>query len=277
MALYDTCSDGLALDTTPADERGIVQGLMTGARAFGILVMLVLGGGIAENLGWEWVFYAIAAITLIPLAASLGIREVDEKEGRAPFEWGAFKQFTTGAVLVLAVAGLVYAVALDGVLTYLSDFLREAMEVSLGNVGLLVAVSMLGRIIGGLTNSVVTDRIGNQKSMFVAIGLTTVGCLGLAFSGSVVWIGVFAFVFGLAYGYYTAVYAAVAMGLSDPRIAASMFAIFMMFINLGTVGGQALGGILTDAAGFSMMVLVFGVLNLVNIPLVIRIFRGSNN
>ncbi len=92
--------------------------------------------------------------------------------------------------------------------------------------------------------------MGDKQSLLVAIGLATVGCLGLSVSTGIGWIGVFALVFGLAYGYYNAVYAAVAMRLSNARIAASMFAIFMMFINLGTVGGQVIGGQLTEGFGF---------------------------
>lgn len=30
MALYDTCTDGLALDSTPEEEEGIIQGFMVG-------------------------------------------------------------------------------------------------------------------------------------------------------------------------------------------------------------------------------------------------------
>jgi PAT family beta-lactamase induction signal transducer AmpG len=273
MALYDTCTDGLALDTTPENERGTVQGLMVGARAFGILVMLVLGGEIADAAGWSWVFYTLSAITVLPLIGSLWIKEPAAITERPAFEWAAFKKFASGMVLLLAAVGFIYSVALDGVLTYLSDFLREALDVSIGEIGLLVAFSMLGRILGALSNSFLTDRIGTKRSLYVAIGLTSLGCLGLAISGSIYWLGAFGFIFGLAYGYYTAVYAAVAMKISDPRIAASMFAIFMMFINLGTVGGQAIGGLVTEAWGFSVMVLVFGVLNLVNIPLVVKMFK----
>jgi PAT family beta-lactamase induction signal transducer AmpG len=107
----------------------------------------------------------------------------------------------------------------------------------------------------------------------VAIVLGSIGCIGLAFEGGVFQIGLFAFVFGLAYGYYSAVYAAVAMDLSDRRIAASMFAIFMMFVNLGTIGGQSLGGIITEQAGFRSMVLVMAGVNLLNIFFVLGIFN----
>ncbi len=276
MALYDTCTDGMALDTTPEDERGIVQGAMVGARAAGILVMLVAGGAIAERFGWNQVFYIISLISLLPLGVLLssGLKESVEMQGqRSPFEWKAFRSFRSGPVALMVLMGFIYSVSLDGVLTFLSDYLREVMEISLGNIGLLVALSMVGRIFGALSNSWITDRIGYKQSLFVAIGLTFVGCLGLSLELGVGWIGVFGFIFGLAYGYYNAVYAAVAMKMSHAAIAASMFAIFMMFLNLGTVGGQVFGGIITDQFGFAAMVILFGLINLINIPLAIAIFR----
>jgi len=276
MALYDTCTDGFALDTTPPGQRGTIQGAMVGARAFGILLMLVLGGRIVDWAGWDWLFYIISIISLIPLGLLLvsGIREQDHEKGhREAFTWKAFSRFSSGPVILLAVIGLVYTIALDGVLTFLSDYLRVVWNVSIGEVGSLIALSMVGRIMGALTNSWVTDRIGRKQSLLFAIGLAVVGCFGLALNFGLFWIGFFGFVFGLAYGYYNAVYAAVAMDLSDPKIAASMFAIFMMFVNLGTVGGQIMGGQVIEQYGFSAMVIVFGIINLVNVPLVIHIFK----
>ncbi|MFO7972862.1 MAG: MFS transporter, partial [Desulfobacterales bacterium] len=44
MALYDTATDGLALDTTPEDEQGTIQGLMVGGRALGVTVISVFFG-----------------------------------------------------------------------------------------------------------------------------------------------------------------------------------------------------------------------------------------
>ena len=52
-----------------------------------------------------------------------------------------------------------------------------------------------------------------------------------------------------------------------------MIAIFMTFLNLGPVGGQAFGGILTEELGFGVMALILGALNLVNIPIVLRLFK----
>ena len=63
---------------------------------------------------------------------------------------------------MVAAMGLIYALALDGVLTFLGDHLKNVLEVSLGNTSLLVALSMVGRIVGALVNSRVTDRVGHR-------------------------------------------------------------------------------------------------------------------
>ena len=273
MALYDTCTDGLALDTTPEKEQGTVQGVMVGARAAGILLMLLVGGAIAESWGWSWLFYLVSLLVIPTLFLVGRVEEGSVGVKQEKFQWSSFKAFGKGEVLMVAAMGLIYALALDGVLTFLGDYVMNVLDVSLGNTSVLVALSMVGRIVGALSNSRVTDRIGHRPSLFVAIGLTSFACVGLALGGGVPLVALFAFLFGLAYGYYSAIYAAVAMDLSDPRIAASMFAIFMMFLNLGTVGGQALGGVLTESLGFAGMALVMGGVNLVNVLLVVLAFR----
>ncbi|MFN2167037.1 MAG: MFS transporter, partial [Anaerolineae bacterium] len=130
------------------------------------------------------------------------------------------------------------------------------------------------RILGAASNGWLTDRIGHRRSLFLAIGLAFLACAGLALGGGVSLIALFGFLFGLAYGYYTSVYAAVAMDFSDPHISASMFATFMMAVNLGTAVGQPVSGILTENLGFGAMALLMGAVNLVNIPLVIAIVRN---
>jgi PAT family beta-lactamase induction signal transducer AmpG len=277
MALYDTCTDGLALDSTPEEERGLVQGVMTAARAAGILVILLVGGWIVTNLGWSWYFYILALLLLVPVPLVLKVREDASMTRRRQFQWSAFKTLGKGTILLVAVLGVTYAFTLDGVLTFLSDYLRQTMHVSIGNIGLLVALSMVGRIVGAASNTWVTDQIGHRQSLFVAIALASLACVGLALGGSPILVALFGFVFGMAYGYYAAVYGVVAMDFSDPHISASMFAIFMMFVNIGTAGGQSVGGMLTERLGFTGMVLVMGAINLINIPIVIGIFGRSRH
>jgi MFS family permease len=60
MALYDTCTDGLALDTTPAAEQGTIQGVMVGGRALGVVVISAAIGALAQHTGWTVAFWTLA-------------------------------------------------------------------------------------------------------------------------------------------------------------------------------------------------------------------------
>jgi predicted MFS family arabinose efflux permease len=93
------------------------------------------------------------------------------------------------------VLGILQTFTLDGVFTFLSDYLHQTLDISVGNVGMLVALSMVVRILGAATNSRLTDRIGHKQSLFVAIGLAFVACVGLALFGAVPLIGLFGFAF----------------------------------------------------------------------------------
>ena len=67
MALYDTCTDGLALDTVPEDEQGPIQGIMVGGRALGVVVTASAVGLLAQEVSWLAVFWLLAFFTLLPV------------------------------------------------------------------------------------------------------------------------------------------------------------------------------------------------------------------
>jgi len=275
MALHDACTDGLAMDITLKNERSAVQGVMTGSRAAGMLVMLLIGGKIIELFGWQWLFYVVG-LSVIPALLFVRILQVDpSKIQRQVFQWSSFKTLGQGVVLMVAGLGLLTSVTLNGITPFFSNYLRDALHISIGNIGFLVALSMVGRIAGAFFSSRMANRINHKPSLVIGIGLTSVACFGLALSERVALIAIFAFLFGVAYGYFSSVYGVLAMNHSDLHIAASMFAIFMMFINLGAMGGQIIGGFLTESIGFNQMILVMGLINLVSIFFVIGIFKKT--
>jgi PAT family beta-lactamase induction signal transducer AmpG len=105
VALYDTCTDGLALDTTPKEEEGKIQGYMVGGRAAGMVIVSVLIGVIAQYLSWTTAFIFLAVITLIPLPFVFTAREEERPEERL-FDWSAFASFRQPAVIALGFWGL---------------------------------------------------------------------------------------------------------------------------------------------------------------------------
>ena len=107
MALYDTCTDGYALDTTPKEEQGTIQGFMVGGRALGVVGTASVVGLLADQVSWLAVFWLLAVFTLIPIPFVFSIREAERPVDRA-FDWGAFAAFKQRSVIALAGLGFIF-------------------------------------------------------------------------------------------------------------------------------------------------------------------------
>ena len=274
MALYDTCTDGIALDTTPEEEEGIIQGFMVGGRAAGMVITSALLGMIVQNISWPAGFTFLAIVTLLPLPLVLKAREA-EKEAASRFEWSAFKSFTRSHVIALGTLGALYSLIINGANQLVNPFLVERFQISISTAGYIATVVGLGTILGGLVGGNITDRIGQKRSVQTAMIVTIIG-VGLIPMISATWMAwVLVFIFGFAFGFYETVYFAISMRVTDGRIAATMFSILMAVANIGTGIGLGLTGFLADSVGFVGTFFIIAVVNLTALPLIRVIFAGK--
>ncbi len=275
MALYDTCTDGLALDTTPKEDEGTVQGIMVAGRALGIVLISATVGILSEMANWSAVFYSLAVMTLIPIPMVLLLKEPSRPPGRT-FEWRAFRAFGKRQIIALGLLGIVGFIVASGANQLINPFLRETFGISYMLAGFYAAVWGMGVILGGVTGGRLTDKIGHPRSVKAAIyaALITVFLIALISNPLLAWPLVF--LFGLAYGYFETVYFATSMGKTDMRIAASMFAILMAVANIGSGIGLAGGGLLSDLIGYKWTFILFACLNLLALPLLPLIFKKNS-
>jgi PAT family beta-lactamase induction signal transducer AmpG len=272
MALYDTCTDGLALDTTPPEDEGTVQGIMVAGRALGVVVISATLGLLAQLTNWTIVFWTLSIITLVPLALVLRVREPARLPERT-FQWRAFRAFGRRQVIALALLGALYSLAIYGANEIVNPFLEDQFGITYLAAGLYTAVWGVGVVLGGLTGGRLTDRVGHGSAALGAMIASLVTILALALIQNPLMAWPIVFTFGLAFGYYDTVYLATSMDVTDLRIAASMFAILMAISNVGTGVGFAVSGSLVDSIGYRMTFVVMAVLNLLTLPLLPLIFR----
>ena len=270
-ALFDTCTDGLALDSTPKEEAGTVQGIMVGGRALGLVIVSGLLGFIVQRIGWSAVFWAMAILTLIPLPLAFALRE-QPRPADARFEWKAFRAFSAWPVIALALLGALYSFTINGADQIMTPFLNENYGVNELGAGLYVSVWGIGVVVGGITGGKLVDRLGVRQATLVAalLALATIGGLALITGAGIAWLLIPAF--GLAYGYYETVYFATSMQRADRRIAASMFSILMAVANIGTGIGLGVTGVLVDAVDYRLTFIILAALNLLALPLIPAIF-----
>ncbi|MDY6866538.1 MAG: MFS transporter [Chloroflexota bacterium] len=275
MALYDTCTDGLALDTTPVDEQGIIQGFMVGGRAVGSIAAASVVGFLAENVSWLSVFWVLAALTIIPVPFMLFVRE-EQRAVEKRFDWSAFKAFDRTTFLVGGM-GLVMFMIILGANQLINPYLEAQFGISLSAAGMITSLWSLGVVGGSFVGGWLMRKFKVQRAMVIGVLLLSVTLLVLAFLitpeyGMTLAIAMVIF-FGVAYGAYQTEYFAVAMRFVDPRIAASMYAILMAFTNVGQGIGMYLSGALADLTGFSTTFLILLGINLLLLFLIPTVFR----
>ncbi len=279
MALYDTCTDGLALDTTPEKEHGIIQGFMVGGRAVAVIITAVAAGYLADNVSWIAVFWMLAALTLLPLPLVLRLKETPRPASER-FNWGAFRAFKQAPVWLVAVAGLIAFLVVVGGNQLVNPSIEKSLAISMQTAGIITAFWGIGVVIGGLLGGRLLDRWG-MPAIYLALGITSLSLLAIGWlitpQSTMLLVFVLAGVFGLAYGTYQATYYALSMRYTAPAIAASMFAILMAFSNVGQGIGLGLGGTLVDKVGYPLTFAILAGVNLLALPLFIAVRNKKLN
>jgi MFS transporter, PAT family, beta-lactamase induction signal transducer AmpG len=273
MATFDTATDGYALDRTPKDKRGFVQGIMVGGRAVGMVLAAASIGYVTEYYGWHPVFFGIGAITILPILYFFFVPAEVPRKDETSFSFSSFKSFASVPVLFFILVGFLYPLVIYNVEGIANPFLKEGLKISMLNVGFVTALFGIGTGVGAALGGAFIDRAGHRLSLIIALVVSTATILPIAATHHLTTAYVLLFLFGMAFGYYETVYFALSMDFSDPRIAATMFAVFMAIGNLGIAVGQPLAGILVDNVGFRWTFVVFAAINLAVLPMIPVIFR----
>ncbi|MCJ7734863.1 MAG: MFS transporter, partial [Anaerolineales bacterium] len=274
MALYDTCTDGLALDTTPKNEQGTIQGFMVGGRAAGVVITASIVGWLAQEVSWAAVFWLLAVLTLVPVPFVLSLKE-KPREAKSKFDWSAFSAFKDRQIIALAAAGFLFFMVIAGANQNVNPFLELNFGISLQRAGLYTTIWGIGVVLGGLLGGRLIDRIGQKAGTKTALFFSFFSILALAIIPSASFAWVIVAIFGLSYGTYQSVYFALAMNYTDQRIAASMYSIFMAVTNIGQGVGFALAGGLANipAVGFRWAFVILTLFNLAALPLLPVVFK----
>jgi MFS transporter, PAT family, beta-lactamase induction signal transducer AmpG len=276
MALYDTCTDGLALDTIPKDEEGTIQAIMVGGRALGLVLTAPLVGLLAEYVGWSWVFWVLAVTTLIPIPFVLTIKE-SVRPVEKEFRWDAFKAFKNKHVIAIALVGFLFFMVYAGVnaVVNLSLEVRFPGAFNKAIAGLVSAVLGTGIIVGSIFGGRVLDSLGKKKAIWAALLTSLIANIALAIIPSAGWAWIVVFILGLSFGVQQTIIFALSMNATDARIAASMYSILMAVTNVAQGVGMFITGALSDLTGFMLLFIVMGAINLLAIPFISTIEKGK--
>lgn len=243
LAIYDTCTDGFIIDATPPADRSRIQGWL-GFWRFLTATVSTLGFGLwLQRTGTgpgrgEGVLYACAGLTALPLALTMALREPRRVYDEDGLDWRALGVLLRPSSLVLIAFGTVYATISWGVEINLPIFYETRLGYEQDAVGLCGSARTLGRAFGFLLLPVGTARLSRRGVLLVAVlGLAaTEAAQGLAGPGAAWSAAGLALLLGMAIGWTEGFFYVMAMEASDPRLAASTFALLMAVTNVCVLG-----------------------------------------
>jgi PAT family beta-lactamase induction signal transducer AmpG len=266
-SMSDVAGDGLAVEVLPTAERGVANAVMSGAQAAGNVIggaglsAVLAAAGFRAASGLSLLLLMAACAPTVLLRERAGERLLPWTQGapalvaadRAPLALAGSARLLARLVFARPSArALVVWIAvyfLSGCLGILMTAaavrdhgFRQAEYASLG--ALALAPSLIGAFVGGR----LADRLARAPVVAGALVLGAIswagfGLLSPQWSIKGVWI-VQALVAGAASGALLTVLTALFMDLTEPRVAATQFAIYMALGNLGSVLGRATAGLL---------------------------------
>ena len=257
LAMFDTCADGWAVDACGSSEQSAVQAAMISGKSLGLVFMSVIFGNLLmSHQDYRAIFYILAGMAFVILVLSMLMpvgANVREKSAMR-LEW---RDLITSFYLHFAAFGVVYSAASFGTDGLLTLFLTEAKGVSLQMIGHFGMSRGIGALAGAVSYGIVQPRLGLGKTQFLALVFLSGGCLLPLLN---LWPTAEGAMWGFAWGFQETAFVTLAMRYSQGRWAATFFAIAMIFSNVGTAIGEALGAPLVPRLGYDGVFVLFAAL-----------------
>lgn len=260
LALFDTCTDGLAVDVSKEREQGPLQGAMLGGQAAGFIIFSFLYGKWIQYHDHEslfvflsvWMLVVSTVIWLTPQSP----KKVSKKQVafRSVFKHLSWRKHVP--FLFYAVSYSVFSFGMDGLVTL---FLSRGLLLNDSYIGTYGSFRGLGALFGaGLAGLVIRD-FGVKKSAWLAIVM--LGSAGFALSGIntfplACYIGV---IWGMAWAFQETTFVTISMRQTIQGFSASSFALFMMLSNIGTSFGEWFATTLSGQLAFPTIFQLFSV------------------
>ena len=278
LFISDTALDGFLLDICPKEQLGRNQGVCWGLRAVGIII----GGPIILLflifIPIQFIFIMVGIILIVFSFLTLKIEHIDiskefaiGKNLKLIFKSGENWKMFTFSFFIQTVGGVVYAflslyiLIQLGLVNPVGATLDTLEDVSLYESQAIITLFIsLGIIVGAILGGIISDKTTRKKSLIMSLSLNTVSLVILLLPVPAVLLIIFATLVGVASGWIFSAYSAITAEYSQqyPEMDSTYFAICVSFVNVGTLLGLVITGILFNSVTtFSNdIIIIYGII-----------------
>ncbi|MDQ6717466.1 MAG: MFS transporter [Gemmatimonadota bacterium] len=164
----------LAMESAPAKRRGLFSGLLQEGYAMGYLLAAVAYFFVFPRWGWRPMFFIGGLPALLAVFVRMRVQESEVWKRTRHADWSSLGRSIASnwklfIYITLLMAGMNFAS--HGTQDMYPTFLQRDWGFTPQKRAMLVAFSMFGAILGGLTFGHISDRIGRRKAIVIALGL----------------------------------------------------------------------------------------------------------
>lgn len=261
VAIFDTIADALAVDAFDNEDFGSLQSAMLAGKSLGLILFSVIFGILIDSVGYHDVFIFLGLAMLVPFVVWSGVKHVPRKE---PFKWTAFRVLIQKKIVWIALFGVVYSIPSFGVSGLFSYYFSK-MGMGATQVGWLEATRSIGAVVGALMFAGLIRRFELRTIAIFATFAALLVSVAVPWQSSNAYFYVILSLFGIIWALRETVYTTIAISVTDPAIAATMFSLLMAVSNLGTSIGETWATAMAGRQGFETTFVWFGLLNLLSL------------
>jgi SHS family lactate transporter-like MFS transporter len=187
----------LAMESVPAQTRGLLSGILQQGYPVGYLLAAVVYRFVFPHLGWRWMFF----IGVLPALLSLFIRARVQESPAWKANQAAQARLNLGAVLKSHMGLFAYMAVLMAAFNFMSHgtqdlyptFLQVQHHFSPDTVSDIAIIYNLGALLGGLVFGALSQRIGRRRAIILAalLGLPLVPLWAYAPTAALLAVGAF--------------------------------------------------------------------------------------
>ena len=249
------------------NKRGLALGILSSGYGLGFAAVGAVFPWIVQRFDWRfaWYFLGAAALALFFLNALL-LRSDPETSGCRP--WGdneypdataveakaghpkISQMFRSRTFWMIGLSYLCVAYGLYGLTTFMVDFAKYQLGVSLHKASLLATIHGFGQIAGVLTILPLSDRLGRRTTVLISNLAIALALTGILFVGqSWLLLSVLVGLLAVFYGATFPMYGACAGDYFPRSLMGTVIGAWTPFYGIGAIAAHWVSGILRDATG----------------------------
>jgi MFS family permease len=228
----------------------------------------LLGGYLAESVGWGSVFIIAAAVSLLAIYPSMKVKSEDKVEEQRVEKGESIREKKyMGTISTLFVLQTLVTSSMAGVNMILPLYLRDRFGLSYAVIGAFFTGSNILLVFTQLGGGYIADRYGRRKLLLICGALAPVAIASWVLFES--WVALLA-VYCVAFGLWSLTWPPILAILSDllpPRLRGMGFGLNMTGSRLGFTLGPMMVGALYMVPGSSIPFLASAVIYAFALPM----------